>query len=63
MNLVKKIDLDLFFYYWIGYRYWYFDDLLLLFNDLLGVIERLDRVRLLRCFDLGVFVVNRVLLL
>ena len=55
----KKIDPDLPFYYWTGHRHRYSDDPLPSFNDPSGATERLDRVRLSRRSDLGVFVANR----
>lgn len=58
-ELSKKIDPDLPFYYWTGHRQRYSADPLPSFNEPSGDIERLDRIRLSRCSDLGVFVANR----
>lgn len=63
-EFIKRVDLDLFFYYWIGVNECYYCGSLKLFNEFFKLgIERLDRVIVLRRVDLGVFVVGWVIFL
>lgn len=63
-EFVKKVDYDLFFFYWIGINERFYEGLMVLFNVfLVEGIERLDWVIIFCRVDLGVFFVNRVLVL
>lgn len=55
----KKIDPDLQFHYWTGHRHRYSTIPLPSFNEPSGITERLDRIRISRRSDPGVFVANR----
>ena len=57
----RRIDPDLKFYYWTGAKHHYNEFDLPLFNRPTkeGAIERLDKVRLSRQGDPGIFVANR----
>lgn len=57
----KRINPDLAFYYWTGAKERYRDFALPSFNNPTGpgVVERLDRIKLSRRGDPGVFVANR----
>ena len=58
-EFIKMIDPDLSFYYWTGHKHRYTSEPLPSFNETSGKVERLDRVKVSRRSDPGVFVANR----
>ncbi|CAB3977744.1 Hypothetical predicted protein [Paramuricea clavata] len=58
-EFTKMIDPDLSFYYWTGHKHGYTSEPLPSFNETSGKVERLDKTKISRRSNPGVFVANR----